>query len=62
MSDWRNFESWEEAGAETATQRANRIFKEILAAYEPPDLEPDRREALEAFIARRRQEGGAGSL
>ena len=62
LSDWRNFESWEEAGAETATQRANRLYKEILAAYEPPALEPDRREALEAFIARRRQEGGAGSL
>jgi trimethylamine--corrinoid protein Co-methyltransferase len=62
LSDWRNFESWEEAGAETATQRANRIFKEILAAYEAPALEPDRREELEAFITRRRQEGGAGSL
>ena len=62
LSDWRNFESWEEAGAETATMRANRLYKEILAAYEPPALEPDRREALEAFIARRRQEGGAGSL
>src|SRR3546814_16963748 len=27
LSDWRNFETWQEAGSETATQPANRFYK-----------------------------------
>ena len=59
LSDWRNFESWEEAGAETATQRANRLAKRILADYTPPPLDPAIAEELETFVARRKEEGGA---
>ena len=59
LSDWRNFETWEESGAETATQRANRLYKNILADYQAPALEDSRREELDAFVARRREEGGA---
>jgi trimethylamine--corrinoid protein Co-methyltransferase len=59
LSDWRNFESWEEAGSETATQRANRLFKKVLADYTPPPLDPAIREALDDFVARRTREGGA---
>jgi len=62
LSDWRNFETWQEAGALTATQRANRLFKEILADYAAPSLAPERREELDAFVAKREAEGGAGSL
>ncbi len=58
LSDWRNWETWEEAGAETATQRANRLFKKILADYKEPDLDPAIREELDAFVARRKAEGG----
>ncbi len=37
VSDWRNFETWHEDGARTATERANRIWKQLLAEYvEPP--------------------------
>jgi trimethylamine--corrinoid protein Co-methyltransferase len=56
LSDWRNFETWHEDGARTATQRANAIWKQLLAAYEPPRLEPGRAEALDGFVARRRRE------
>ena len=56
LSDWRNFETWAEDGARTATERANRIWKELLAAYEPPPLDPGAAEAIDAFIARRRTE------
>jgi trimethylamine--corrinoid protein Co-methyltransferase len=59
LSDWRNFESWEEAGGLTATQRANAIYKDILARYEAPPLDPAISEELESFVARRRDEGGA---
>ena len=59
LSDWRNFESWSEDGALNATQRAHRVYKKILAEYQPPALEPARREKLQAFVARRKQAGGA---
>jgi len=58
VSDWRNFESWEEAGSESATQRAHRLYKGILDAYEEPSLDPAIREALDDFVARRTREGG----
>ena len=59
LSDWRNFETWQEDGARTATERANGIWRRLLAAYEPPPLEPATAEALDAFVARRRREIGA---
>ncbi len=59
ISDWRNSEAWREAGSPTAADAAERIVAERLAAYAPPPFEPDRREALEAFVARRKAEGGA---
>jgi len=59
LSDWRNWESWSQDGALDATQRANRIWKQLLAEYEEPAMEPAIREELTAFIARRKAEGGA---
>jgi trimethylamine--corrinoid protein Co-methyltransferase len=58
ISDWRNYESWEEAGSPQAPAKANRIWKEMLAAYEPPPLDQAIREELDAFVARRVAEGG----
>ena len=59
LSDWRNFETWQEAGSKTATESANAIFKDILAAYQPPAMDPAVEEELDAFVDRRIQEGGA---
>jgi trimethylamine--corrinoid protein Co-methyltransferase len=61
LSDWRNFETWREAGALTAAQRANAIWKQLLADYQPPPLDPARDEALKDFVERRKREGGVGS-
>jgi trimethylamine---corrinoid protein Co-methyltransferase len=58
LSDWRNYESWREAGSPTAMEKANRMWKEALAAYEPPPLDPAVAEELDAFVARRKEEGG----
>jgi trimethylamine---corrinoid protein Co-methyltransferase len=58
LSDWRNFETWEEAGSPEVPGKANRIWKELLAAYEPPPMDPAIREELEAFVERRVAEGG----
>jgi trimethylamine--corrinoid protein Co-methyltransferase len=55
-ADGRNFEAWQEAGAPDATQRANAIWKRVLANYEAPPLESDRAEAIDAHIARRRED------
>ncbi len=58
LSDWRNFETWQEDGALDATRRANRLWKELLAAYEPPPLDEAVAEEIAAFVARRKEEGG----
>ncbi len=56
ISDWRNYESWQEAGAEDATRRATRIWKQLLESYQKPSMDPGIREALDAFVARRKTE------
>jgi trimethylamine--corrinoid protein Co-methyltransferase len=61
LSDWRNFESWREAGALTADQRANAIWKQLLVDYQQPPLDPAKDEALKEFVERRRREGGVSS-
>jgi trimethylamine--corrinoid protein Co-methyltransferase len=58
LSDWRNYETWEEAGSPEVPAKANRIWKELLAAYEPPPMDPAIAEELAAFVARRVAEGG----
>jgi trimethylamine---corrinoid protein Co-methyltransferase len=58
LSDWRNFETWREAGALTAAQRANAIWKRLLADYQPPPLDSAKDEALKEFVERRKREGG----
>ncbi len=59
VSTTQNYGAWKEAGAIDATARAHRIYKQALAEYEQPALDPAIREALESFVTRRRQEGGA---
>jgi trimethylamine--corrinoid protein Co-methyltransferase len=59
VSDWRNYGQWSEDGGRSAVKRANAIWKERLARFEPPPLEDSRRAALADFVARRTREGGA---
>ena len=59
LSDWSNFENWEDAGALTTIQRANRIYKEALQNYELPPMDTAAREELKMFVERRKREGGA---
>jgi trimethylamine--corrinoid protein Co-methyltransferase len=58
-SDWRNYEAWEAAGGVWTPERAHHIYKEILASFEEPPMDPAIREELEAFVAKRKEEGGA---
>ncbi|HEX3843146.1 MAG TPA: trimethylamine methyltransferase family protein [Steroidobacteraceae bacterium] len=56
LSDWSNFESWTEAGARNATERATGIWQKLLAEYVPPPLDPAIKEAIAQYVARRTRE------
>jgi trimethylamine--corrinoid protein Co-methyltransferase len=58
ISDWRNYETWAEAGSPEAAGRANQLYKAFLAEYEPPTLPDDRLAELTEFVDRRVAEGG----
>lgn len=58
VSDWRNYETWAEAGSPTALDHAERLVAELLAVYEPPVLADDVRAELDDFTDRRIAEGG----
>ena len=62
LSDWRNFESWRDAGSMTAVQRANTIWKQLLIDYKEPKLAPETEEALSSYVEKRVSEGGAPPL
>ena len=59
LSDWRNFEAWEAAGGVWTPARAHQVFQDIIAGFEAPPMDEAIREELQAFVARRKQEGGA---
>jgi trimethylamine--corrinoid protein Co-methyltransferase len=56
LSDRLGYEPWQAAGSWDAAQRAHVIWKELLAQYEPPPLDPAIREALQDYVARRERE------
>lgn len=60
VSNWQNYESWQLGGGKDATQRATDIWKRALEEYEQPPLDPAALEALDAYIARRREAIGGG--
>ena len=59
VSTTQNYGAWLEAGGKSATERATAIWQEALRTYIEPSLDPGIREALDAFVARRREDGGA---
>ena len=58
VHDWSNFGAWTEAGALDATERATPVWQAALDARGLA-ADPATAEALDAFVARRAQEGGA---
>ncbi len=59
VSDWSNFEAFQLNGGIWTAERAHNLFKQIINEFEAPELDEGRREELEAFVARRKEEGGA---
>lgn len=62
ISDWRNFGAWTEGGSPQSDAHCNRVWKEILGNFEAPPLDAARRESMEAYVSKRREEGGAATL
>ncbi|MCZ4256856.1 trimethylamine methyltransferase family protein [Sulfitobacter sp. G21635-S1] len=59
LSDWKNYEGWEAAGAIWTPERAHHMFKDIVTSFEPPPMDIAIRDELADFVARRKSEGGA---
>jgi trimethylamine--corrinoid protein Co-methyltransferase len=56
LSDRLAYDTWALAGGEDVATRANRVWKEMLAAYEQPSLDPATAEALDEYVFRRERE------
>jgi trimethylamine--corrinoid protein Co-methyltransferase len=54
IADYSSFEQWSMEGSLRAEQRANALWKRMLAEYVDPGIDPAVDEALLAFIARRK--------
>lgn len=59
LSDWTNYENWEAAGATDALARATLLWQKALEDYEEPLLDPAIAEALDAYVAKRKEELGS---
>ncbi|MBZ9756823.1 trimethylamine methyltransferase family protein [Mesorhizobium sp. ESP6-5] len=55
VSDNNSFEQWNAEGGLDAAQRASRQWKKLLSDYVDPGLDPAIDEALQAFIAKRKE-------
>ncbi len=54
IADNNSFEKWQEDGSLDAAQRANGVWKKMLAEYQAPEIDPGVDEALLDFIARKK--------
>ncbi|MBC8240307.1 MAG: trimethylamine methyltransferase family protein [Alphaproteobacteria bacterium] len=50
VANYESFEQWEQEGSLDASQRANAQWKQWLASYQEPEIDPAIDEALNAFI------------
>jgi trimethylamine--corrinoid protein Co-methyltransferase len=60
LSNWQNYEAWQEAGGLDATERATVLWKKALEGYVQPAMDEGIREALEAYVMKRKEEIGSG--
>ena len=58
LSDWRNYESWDEAGRPEAKEKMVELVDVFMDSYKEPPIDPDVRARLEEFVERRKAEGG----
>ena len=56
LADRHNYDSWHQQVRTDTYQRANALWKTQLKAYEPPELDSSKKEAIDDFVARRSHE------
>jgi trimethylamine---corrinoid protein Co-methyltransferase len=56
LSDSDNVESWEETGSMDMRTRAHARWTQMLKDYEAPPIDQETHEALDAFVAKRKEE------
>jgi trimethylamine---corrinoid protein Co-methyltransferase len=58
VSDWQNHGNWVAAGKKDAFARATEIARYLIDTHEPPKIDVAIKEELDAFVAKRKAEGG----
>jgi trimethylamine--corrinoid protein Co-methyltransferase len=58
LSSTENYERWSRLGGKDAAARASDVWQKTLEGYEEPQIEPDLRDELKAYVDRRRTELG----
>lgn len=56
LMDYVEYDQWEAQGSLDAAQRANQRLQFLLSNYQAPELDLERKEMLEEFVLRRKQE------
>ncbi len=55
IADNNSFEQWEVEGEKSAPQRANETARKWIADYVAPEMDPGTREALDAYVATKKE-------
>ena len=58
LSDWRNYETWDEAGRPETKEKMVELVDVFMSSYEEPTMNSTARMELEDFVERRKAEGG----
>jgi trimethylamine--corrinoid protein Co-methyltransferase len=58
LSSTENFDRWTRNGGQDAAERAGKIWRDTLEAYEEPPIDDAVRSELQEFVSRRREELG----
>ncbi|HZD23504.1 MAG TPA: trimethylamine methyltransferase family protein [Acidimicrobiia bacterium] len=58
ISDWRNFETWDEAGRPEAKEKMVELVDIFMKSYQQPPMDEAVLAELEEYVARRKAEGG----
>ncbi|MCI0562986.1 MAG: trimethylamine methyltransferase family protein, partial [Nitrososphaera sp.] len=61
LADNKTFEQWRLEGSAWHQDRAAKLWRKMLADYQPPPMDQAVDEALQAYMAKRREEIGKGS-
>jgi len=56
LSNSENVESWEEGGSKDMRQRAYEKWNQMLKDYQQPPIDPATKEALDSYVAKRKEE------